>query len=133
MNLLKKKFPFEIIIDIPIYDYTLHIINLTNVKVDKAKNYLENEKFPQDIIDEIIENINLESYNGALTVHSEYIHDVYIFIYPHKEELRYKSTINHELFHAVCKVGNTVDIDEEARAYLFGYLTKKFYEFNILW
>ena len=133
MNLLKKKFPFETIIDIPIYDYALHIINLTNVKADKAKNYLETEKLPQDIIDEIVENINLESYNGALTVHSSYTHDVYIFIYPHKEELKYKSTINHELFHVVCQIGNTVDIDEEARAYLCGYLTKQFYEFNILW
>lgn len=133
MNLSKKKFPFETIINIPIYDYILHVVNLTNTKVDKAKNYLETEEFPQDVIDEIIENINLEAYNGALTVHSAYTHDVYIFIHPHKEELKYKSTINHELFHTVCKIGNTVDIDEEARAYLFGYLTKKFYEFGILW
>ena len=133
MNLSKKKFPFETIINIPIYDYTLHVVNLTNTKIDKAKNYLETEELPQDIIDEIVENINLESYNGALTVHSMYTHDVYIFIYPHKEELRYKSTINHELFHVVCKIWNTLGLDEEAGAYLLGYLTKKFYEFNILW
>ena len=111
----------------------MHVINLTNTKVDKAKNYLETEELPQDIIDEIVENINLESYNEALTVHSVYTHDVYIFIYPHKEELRYKSTINHELFHVVCKIWNILGLDEEAGAYLLGYLTKKFYEFNILW
>lgn len=131
-NLKSKKPVFEIIINIPIYDYTLHIIDLTNAELEKVQFYLDKEKLPQDISEEITEDIKLESYNGVYTIHSGYTSDIYVFMYPHDNIERYRATINHELFHVICKIQNRLNLDEEAGAYLCGYITNKFYEFNIL-
>lgn len=131
--MIKKK------ITIPLYSYDMWLVKLSQsdykkkVRLTTAKIGLKSKTIglDEETCKEIDENIESGDYDGAITCHNGSHRKLVVFFYPITDEEKAVEIYCHEKRHVEDYILNFLDIDDdEAAAYLAGYLGKEFWKFR---
>lgn len=112
---------------IDIYSYTLYYIDMESYdNLDKVIKIYKRLKLGQENIDDLKTKAKNEAIGGATTFHKANSCQLVIVLYPQPSEERKIECIYHEKRHCEDFILDTLNIhDDEAAAYLAGYLARK--------
>lgn len=126
-------------VEVPIYGYTMWLVKLSLDDYKKEKRPTTRSMgfkskqidLDKETCDEIDENITDGDINGAITCHRGSHRKILVFFYPIDDEERMIEIYDHEKRHVEDDILKFLNVDDdEAAAYLAGFLGKIFWKFQ---